>query len=347
MPASSPLLPARLSRPRRQTGASACIRWAFPGVALWACSPPRPKPVDSTPAPVADTASPGPSWDPDRSLADNCWSTIDPVGAGFPDYESLGVVPGSCSGTRHQTIDQIERVVFLGDSVTAGTPPTAADDVYRSVLSRALQERFGDALVIDDCSKFGARTDDYLPEQIPACFPEPEDRRTLVVATNGGNDLFAAATVVLEGGTEEEGLAVLERAVGHHREAMQWFRDHPEHFPGGVDIIMANVYEFTDTTGNLSACELADTFQIGGQVDSVVVATQYLNAEWAKVAVETGTDMLFMNENFCGHGFAKEDPTGPCYRGPGQALWFDPTCIHPSTEGHAAIARMFLDVIGP
>lgn len=313
-----------------------------------ACTAPADKPpTDPTGSPqdTADSGDPRPTYDPSLSLAANCWADIDPIAAGFPDYEGLGAVAGSCSGTHHQDIRDIERVVFLGDSVTAGTPPTQIEDFYRNQLAEGLRERFGADLVIDDCSRYGARTDDYLPEQIPGCFPEPEERRTLVVATNGGNDLFAAAEVVLEGGTEVEGLAVLERAVDHHREAMQWFRDHPEHFPGGVDIVMANVYEFTDTTGNLSGCELADTFGIGGEVDSVVIATQYLNAEWAKIAVETQTDMLFMNEGFCGHGYGRDDATGPCYRGPGAELWFDPTCIHPSTAGHTAIAQMFLDVV--
>lgn len=331
----------------RPAGLMAC------GALLWVvttgCSSDTPPKADATGTPPvtdsADSGDAGPVYDPSLSLAENCWSEIDPVAAGFPDYEALGITPGSCSGTDHQTIENIERLVFLGDSVTAGTPPTAADDVYRAVVSRAMQERFGAGLVIDDCSKFGARTDDYLREQIPACFPEPEPRRTLVVATNGGNDLFAAAQVVLDGGTEEEGLAVLEEAAEHHREAIQWFRDNPDHFPGGVDIIMANVYEFTDTTGNLSACDLAENFGIAGEVESVVLASQTLNNAWASVAVDTQTDMLFMNENFCGHGFAKDDPDGPCYRGPGQDLYFDPTCIHPSTEGHAAIAQMFLDVI--
>ena len=184
----------------------------------------------------------------------------------------------------------------FGDSVTAGTPPTELDDQYRAVLSRGLMERFGADLVIDDCSRLGARTDDYLDDQIPECFPDVETRTTLVVATNGGNDLFAAAEAVLEGGSDADGLAVLSRAVDYHEQALQWFRDHPERFPGGVHIIMANVYEFTDTTGDLSACDYADPFGFGGQIDAAVTATEYLNAEWGRVAAETRTDMLFMNE---------------------------------------------------
>ncbi|NJK32083.1 MAG: hypothetical protein HC927_06510 [Deltaproteobacteria bacterium] len=41
-----------------------------------------------------------------------------------PDYTGLDVIVGShCLGTNHQDITDIERVVFLGDSVTVGTPP--------------------------------------------------------------------------------------------------------------------------------------------------------------------------------------------------------------------------------
>ncbi len=64
-----------------------------------------------------------------------------------------------------------------------------------------------------------------------------------------------------------------------------------------------------------------------------------------KVAVDTKTDMIFMLESFCGHGYKKDDPTSPCYRGPNQALWFDLTCIHPNVDGHAALADLFYQTI--
>lgn len=298
---------------------------------------------DTSTAPADTAAALG--FDPTRGIAENCWSDINAREAGFPDYDAMGVQAKSCSGSAHQVIENIERVVFLGDSITAGTPPTASEDFYRNQLAAAMRERFGEDLVVDDCSRFGARTDDYLPEQIPACFPDIETRRTLVFATNGGNDLFAAADVVLNGGSEEDGLAVLQRAIDYQREALSYFRDNTDRFPNGVNVVVANVYEFTDTTGNLSACELADTLGFGGQVDAVVEATQFLNAAWAEVAIDTETDFLFLNETFCGHGYDRENPAGPCYRGPDTPLYFDPSCIHPSTEGHTAIAGMFAEVV--
>jgi len=54
---------------------------------------------------------------------------------------------------------------------------------------------------------------------------------------------------------------------------------------------------------------------------------------------------VFLMETFCGHGFKREDPNLQCYRGPGAAMWFDGTCIHPNPAGHAVIADLIMDVI--
>ena len=72
----------------------------------------------------------------------------------------------------------------------------------------------------------------------------------------------------------------------------------------------------------------------------------YLNEQMMKTAVETQTDLVFLFEDFCGHGFHRDDPKSPCYRGPNTPLWFDPiTCIHPNTDGHAELAKLFFNVI--
>jgi len=296
---------------------------------------------------VAPSTSEPDPWDPDATIRENCFPGIGDSGLGFPEYDALGVVPGRhCSGTDHQDIDGVEKVVFLGDSITAGTPPTMPEDVYRSVLTRSLQARFGEDIEVADCSEFGARTDDYLPTQIPDCFEDVQDKRTLVISTMGGNDTFAAATEVMESGDLEAATAVLERAVGYQRDAMWWFRDNEDlMFPSGVFVITGNVYEFTDGTGDMSSCPLASNLGFGGAIPEIRDAYVYINEAFLEISVETGTDSIFMLEQFCGHGFRADDPDNECYRGPDAGTWFDPTCIHPNTEGHAAIAQMFLDVV--
>ncbi|MCY1062075.1 SGNH/GDSL hydrolase family protein [Nannocystis sp. SCPEA4] len=289
------------------------------------------------------------------------------------DYAQFNPVIGShCKGTNHQDIIDVERVVFLGDSVTVGTPPALGNDYYRSKLADVLVDRFGltppndlwkQANPIDgvalvkesgdfvSCSKWGARTDDFLPpgNQVNDCFPpDMFDKRTLVITTMGGNDIAAIAKDGANGTPLDEVKAMADEAADLLRQTAHWFVDDPEKFPNGVFFLFANVYEFTDGTADLMACPAAG---LGGfdkpwenpaELIEVMVG---FNEQFMSVATETGTDMIFMLENFCGHGFKAGDANAPCYRGPGQENWFDLTCIHPSAKGHSVIADLFTAVI--
>ena len=60
------------------------------------------------------------------------------------DYDQYSPVVGShCVGTNHQDIADVERVVFLGDSITVGSRPTLPGQAYRSVLGDTLRDAFG------------------------------------------------------------------------------------------------------------------------------------------------------------------------------------------------------------
>ncbi len=289
------------------------------------------------------------------------------------DYAQFDPVIGShCKGTNHQDITDIERVVFLGDSVTVGTPPTQGKDFYRSQLADLLVDRFGltppndlwkqanpidgvallkDSGDFSSCSKWGARTDDFIASnsQIEDCFP-PDllDKRTLVVITMGGNDLAAIAKDGANGKPIGEVMADAEGFIQLMREAVQWFVADPDKFPNGVFVVFANIYEFTDGTGDLMACPAAG---LGGfdkpwedpeQLRQLVL---WINEQYMDIAVETQTDMIFLLENFCGHGFKAGDPSTPCYRGPGNKTLFDLTCIHPSPPGHDLVTDLFAAVV--
>ena len=69
------------------------------------------------------------------------------------------------------------------------------------------------------------------------------------------------------------------------------------------------------------------------------------NEELVKLAVETQTDIIFLLERFCGHGYHHDDPKNECYKGPKARRWFDLTCIHPNPTGHEAIAEMVMAVV--
>jgi len=186
--------------------------------------------------------------------------------------------------------------------------------------------------------------------QVEDCIPpDKRDLHHLVVMTMGGNDFDA---ITQDGGGTSPATTIPElwqdtqSFVQLMRDTVAWLKD-PTNVPGGVDVVFANLHEFTDGTGDVNACPGAALAGIQpwtdhqAQVDMAVwIAEQYL-----KIAVDYGADMIFMLEHFCGHGYKRDDPTGPCYRGPGQGIWLDATCIHPNTAGHAALADLFYATI--
>jgi lysophospholipase L1-like esterase len=290
-----------------------------------------------------------------------------------PGYDGLGLTIGShCQGTNHQAIEGVERVVFIGDSVTVGSPPTPTEDFYRSLLADELAFLFdivapnvlwktadpfnGTALVEEDgdfasCAEWGARTDDFLRggNQLANCFEGDDfNKRTLIVTTMGGNDVAAIAKDSLEGVAEDATWADVESMLDQQRQMVHWFLDDPTKFPNGVFIVFANVYEFTDATADLLSCPAAGLAGFDANPSDPTLLTDimaHINIEFATLAAETSTDVVFMFEGFCGHGFHADDPASVCYRGPGQETWFDLTCIHPSPTGHHELASMFLNVI--
>lgn len=269
----------------------------------------------------------------------------DQLGALRPDYTQFGPVLGHhCNGTNHQDIQGVQRVVFLGDSVTTGTPPTLLPQFYRNLVAEELKLRFGEDLIVENCSRFGARTDDFfrMDSQLGECFPDGgSDLTTLTIFTIGGNDFFAWAEDAL---SAEEAVAAAGQASDLLDEAVAWMVD-PARFPNGHYVIFANPYEYTDATGDLAACELAERIGLSGNWLVGADALLLTSERFMQTAVTHQVDMIFTLEAFCGHGFRADDPTGQCYRGPDAEVWFDFTCIHPTPAGHQAIADMVMSVV--
>ncbi|MDI7268036.1 MAG: SGNH/GDSL hydrolase family protein [Myxococcota bacterium] len=312
----------------------------------------------------------------EATIGERCFGDIfDPTAEG-PDYDQFHPVIGNhCYGTDHQDIRGVRRVVFLGDSVTAGTPPTSSTQYYRSVLADILVERFrlnppsllwkmvnmldGTALQplsgdFGCCAKWGARTDDLMRDntQVLDCLPGSERyQTTLVIMTVGGNDIADIRQRIADGDPIEDVWAQTRESVQLLDDTVHWLVGDPTRFPDGVYVIFANMFEFTDGTGDIGSCTAADLGGFGVPIDDPVRAAAleemviWANEQYMRIAVETGTDMIMMLEHFCGHGFHNDDPTTRCYRGPGTPRWFDFTCIHPNPTGHAKIAEMFMAVV--
>jgi lysophospholipase L1-like esterase len=324
-------------------------------------------------APDLSMSSTGPTVDlaggDAASFAQRCFPS---VFVGHPDYDQFHPkYPAThCSGTNNPDITGVQMVVFLGDSITVGTPPTATADFYRDRLATTLATKFsllapnsvwggvdlsngvspvktsGD---FSSCSKWGAKMVDlYGPsgkDQIDQCFAAVEPLKTLVIMTMGGNDFSVYAKQGMGGTAKATILAEVDTAIGYLSAALDQLKS-PTRFPNGSYTILTDVYEFTDATGDEKSCPTAGVAGFSSMWADGPAVFAYLNEQIMKAAVAHGVDVVFLEEQFCGHGFKASDPTSPCYRGPGAVNWFDPlTCVHPDTAGHQALAGLFSDVV--
>lgn len=323
-------------------------------------------PIDAT---VPDATVPDASLD--ASPAMGCFAGVFANPDGLPDYSSYAPTVGShCVGTDHQAIAGIERVVFLGDSISVGAPPVMTNDFYRSKLADLLVAKFslvapnaiwknanpitGTATIQDSgdfssCAQWGARADD-LAAQITDCFPQPTlDKKTLVFITAGMNDFSAIAKDGIDGATSIADLQIdAQQAVGLMRNAVEWFYEDPSKFPNGVFVVFANTYEYTDGTGSLGSCPGAGLAGFDGEwpmPSALMGILASMNEQYMSIAHDTQTDMIFLQELFCGRGFNHDNPEAPCYRGTGNENWFDLTCLHPTAAGHAQLADMFMAIV--
>lgn len=288
-----------------------------------------------------------------------------------PDYDQFVPVIGShCSGTNHQDIQGVERVVFLGDSITVGTPPTSASSWYRNQVAGHLANRFNldkpswfwenvdlfegtsydqESGDFASCARWGARADDLNQDssQLEDCFSVSERQKTtLVIMTIGGNDLNSLQEGFQEGKSHSELWMQTEETMTLYREAIEWLTDDPNTFPNGVYVVSANLYEYTDGTGDVASCPAASLAGYQNISDpELTEMVVWSMEEYMSVAVDTQTDLLFLLESFCGHGYRRNDPNSRCYRGPNTPLWFDSTCIHPNDTGHTEIAKMVMNVV--
>jgi lysophospholipase L1-like esterase len=272
---------------------------------------------------------------PSECFADHFWPFT-------PQYDQFNPVMGShCVGTNHQAIEGIEKLVFLGDSITQGTPPTGMADFYRTVLGEAMTQDFP-GLEVVECANNGDQIADLLNTQIPMCFPGPEPKKTLVVLTIGGNDYRAWAE---NNYTQEQALADADALAAALQTSIEWFREDPARFPAGVEVVFGGVYEFTDGTGELGSCPGAQFIGLPPMYTEGAPALAHLAEQYVRIAVETQTDFVFMLESFCGHGYKRDDSNSSCYLGTDAELWFDISCIHPNPTGHHALAGLFQQVI--
>jgi len=240
-------------------------------------------------------------------------------------------------GTDNQDITGVERVIFLGDSITATpylTPP------WSDRIRDDLQTLFGAGTEIVNYAEWGARTEHVRDDQLPR-IDTSSTKRTLILMTIGGND---ALQVI--GEPADVSLAHMEEKVAILDGIIAWIMD-PAHFPGGVYLVFSNMYDPTDGEGDFTHCGIGVTYEDWPALPEV---EPIANGWFLDLAMTYHVDMLDMHGLFLGHGYNNNDTTNPWYCNRCEPdcpcpRWFDLSCIHPNSEGHEALAGFFLAII--
>lgn len=277
---------------------------------------------------------PVPQEEPDPTPAED----LPPTGPYLPsDYD------GSAS----------ERLVFLGDSITAGSVGgglnyrqllVANDDVrWPDAAGHDLSTAWPELVEVINLSVGGSTSrvvaDVQLPRLDLALGKRPGPGPTASVMTIGGNDMqFALAAFLTQGEAAAiERVDILLTNLGRVVDALT----DPARFPDGGRVYLANVYEPTDAVGYYDGC-------FGG-IDLVpmVQILEDANARIRAFAVERGVAMIDLRARFLGHGFYFDDEGNVAYDPDDPTLWFLDDCIHPNERGHHEVRSLFWQLLQP
>lgn len=234
------------------------------------------------------------------------------------------------------------RVVFLGDSITAGDGENDWDLLYKELLQENqrpwtgfddidLETSFPSVTEVVDVSRGGATTDTMLSQQIPDLEEElafPAAGETIVVFTIGGNDLQAALAPF----SNPE--AIANSVLGRLEEIVTWLQD-PARFPDGVHIYATNVYEPSDGTGYNADCFFGIDYS-----DKIGTLDDY-NEAMRSMGEEMGFSVVDLRGHFLGHGHNHADSGIDVYDADDPSLWMLDDCIHPNKRGHHEVRRLF------
>lgn len=240
-------------------------------------------------------------------------------------------------GTNNQDIVGVQRVIFLGDSITASpylTPP------WSDRIEDDLRTTFGSGIEIHNYAVGGARTEDVLDDQLDR-IDTSSSATTLVMFTIGGND---ALQVI--GEDIPTSLAHMETKIDNLRGILDFLSD-PSNFPGGIYVVFANVYDPTDGEGDFTHCGIAAGYGDWPDVDELA---NTVNGWYLDLANEYGFDVLDTHGLFLSHGWNNADDTSPHYCEACEPdcpceRWLDFTCIHPNADGHTALAGFFHAIV--
>jgi lysophospholipase L1-like esterase len=284
------------------------------------------------------------AW-PERLVAVDALSdraTADAPGPGGERRPDAGLPPLLPQG--------VTLFINLGDSIAAGYYASSGhsyrallvkndDALYPAYAGKDLQSRFP-GIKLSDLSKSGSTTSGLVQQAQNA--PGNPSGNTLVVISSGGNDfnddLLAMVDPVKSAAVAQTALANLGKVAARFANKTA--------YPGQVTVVMLNVHDPTDGTGNVPLMAGLTGFcttiqKIGLLVGPIAVANLVsFDQTLAGAAASPGWALVDNHQAFLGHGFHYNDPASPHYQAADPTLWFHIDCVHGNDRGHHELRRL-------
>jgi len=240
--------------------------------------------------------------------------------------------------------------VNLGDSLGAGYYATPGhsyrallvkndDALYPAYKGKDLQSRFPKLTVVDR-AKSGATTSDVVLQAVGA--PANPAGDTLVVISAGGNDFNDKLQTMID---PAKTAAAAQKATANLQKVAAGFADKTR-YPGQVTILMLNVHDPTDETGNLPVLPglsgFCTTIQQAGWLVGPTVVKNLASFNQALVSFAASQKLILADNHsrFLGHGFHHDDAKSPHYVASDPSLWFHTDCAHGNDRGHHELRRL-------
>lgn len=176
--------------------------------------------------------------------------------------------------------------------------------------------------------------------------PFPSDVLGLVVMTTGGNDIIHnyGRTPPQEGAMFGATLAQAEPWIEAFEKRLDGMvRSLKDLFPGGCHIFLANIYDFTDGSGEVgSAIPPFLAVEIPHWPDAAAVLRAYNNAIARCCEKHDSVHRVNVHDEFLGHGIHCRKFWRDTYRSEDPHYWYHENFEDPNDRGYDAIRRLFL-----
>lgn len=270
-----------------------------------------------------------------------CAATAEDDGVEDTDTRPLDPDVATWEPEGYLPVDPV-RLVYLGDSISAGYGATRASLAYTALLRKNtrwegfadedLETSFPGLEEVIDVSRGGATTDSLLAQQIPLLDAElggaPAEGGTIVVFTIGGNDAQSALLPT------SDPAAVIDAALANFEDIVDELTS-PDRFAGPVWLYATNVYEPSDGTGQVDDCFFGISYA------SALPELDRFTDELFALGADRGVAIVDLRAHFRGHGFRHAETDLEAYEADDPSLWFAEDCIHPNNRGHHEIRRLF------